>query len=167
MRVAVAFDHAVRRAALAACLSSDDTSVTALAERSQRWPRGREQMRRRGVATVAATAGSSQPIKAQSLVSVLIYQSETRSPTRYDVCRQRCPAGPTQDRDFPNVTIYSRATTVSRSRSCCPAARLVGPRSSRPPHARSTARYGTGGRRCRGPRVYSRKRPCNGLAWWL
>ena len=85
MRVAVAFDHAVRRAALAACLSSDDTSITALAERSQRWPRGREQMRRRGVATVAATAGSSQPIKAQSLVSVLIYQSETRSPTRYDV----------------------------------------------------------------------------------
>lgn len=71
MRVAVAFDHAVRRAALAACLSSDDTSITALAERSQRWPRGREQMRRRGVATVAATAGSSQPIKAQSLVSVL------------------------------------------------------------------------------------------------
>ena len=87
MRVAVAFDHAVRRAALAACLSSDDTSITALAERSQRWPRGREQMRRRGVATVAATAGSSQPIKAQSLVSVLIYQSETRSPTRYDVHR--------------------------------------------------------------------------------
>ena len=81
MRVAVAFDHAVRRAALAACLSSDDTSITALADRSQRWPRGREQMRRRGVATVAATAGSSQPIKAQSLVSVLIYQSETRSPT--------------------------------------------------------------------------------------
>ena len=82
MRVAVAFDHAVRKAALAACLSSDDTSITALADRSQRWPRGREQMRRRGVATVAATAGSSQPIKAQSLVSVLIYQSETRSPTR-------------------------------------------------------------------------------------
>jgi hypothetical protein len=51
MRVAVAFDHAVRRAALAACLSSDDTSITALAERSQRWPRGREQMRRRGEAT--------------------------------------------------------------------------------------------------------------------
>jgi len=47
MRVAVAFDHAVRRAALAACLSSDDTSITALAERSQRWPRGREQMRAR------------------------------------------------------------------------------------------------------------------------
>ena len=92
MRVAVAFDHAVRRAALAACLSSDDTSITALAERSQRWPRGREQMRRRGVATVAATAGSSQPIKAQSLVSVLIYQSETRSPTRYDV-RSQLPNG--------------------------------------------------------------------------
>ena len=48
MSVAVAFDHAVRRAALAACLSSDDTSITALAERSQRWRRGREQMRRRG-----------------------------------------------------------------------------------------------------------------------
>ena len=59
MRVAVAFDHAVRRAALAACLSSDDTSITALAERSQRWRRGREQMRRRGERYIAATAGSS------------------------------------------------------------------------------------------------------------
>ena len=79
MRVAVAFDHAVRRAALAACLSSDDTSITALAVRSQRWRRGLNKCEG-AESDIAATAGSSQPIKAQSLVSVLIYQSETRSP---------------------------------------------------------------------------------------